>query len=319
MPAVLSTELVNVEWPTNYDSLFYHTASTRRCIRLLMKCGIIKKSVPCEHNGCNNAPMMPGVDKYKQFKKYEMCFTCTNCGKRVAITTNSMLFGSPIHAAQLIRIIYDFVNNYTGLQSKNNVNPSYNYICDAFMVIRKCLSKAMEQYKTKLGDAGGEMIIEIDESLFSKKRKYNKGRRYKQRWVFGMVDRVSGQIRLFYVPDRKQDTLVKIIKDNINTGSTIYSDSFRSYWILADEGYNHKMVNHEMEYVDQDTNVHTNTIEGYWAVIKQAIRKHRGTQPHLLQFYLDEFVFRNTFLRKKHERSWEVVAKTVGKYCDTSM
>ena len=134
-----------------------------------------------------------------------------------------------------------------------------------------------------------------------------------------MVDRVSGDIRLFYVPDRKQHTLIKIIKDNINIGSTVYSDSFRSYWILAEEGYNHKMVNHEIEYVDQDTNVHTNTIERYWAVIKRAIGKHRGTQPHLLQLHLDEFVFRNMFMRKKHERSWEVAAKTVGKYWDPSM
>ena len=133
-----------------------------------MKCGIIKTSVPCEHDGCNNAPMIPGADKYNQFKKYGMCFHCTNCGKRVAITSNSMLFGSPIHASQLIRIIYDFVNNYTGLQSGNNVNPSYNYICNTFMVIRKCMSKGLKKYKKKLGDAGGEMIIEIDESLFSK-------------------------------------------------------------------------------------------------------------------------------------------------------
>ena len=180
------------------------------------------------------------------------------------------------------------------------------------MVFRKCMSKALDKYKKKLGDAGGEMIIEIDESLFSKKRKYNRGRRYKQRWVFGMVDRVSGRIKLFYVPDRKQETLVKIIKDNVNSGATIYSDSFRSYWVLADEGYNHKMVNHEIEYVDQETNVHTNTMEGFWAIVKQQLRKHRGTHPHLLQFYLDEFVFRNTFMRNNHKRSFEVVAKTIG-------
>ena len=80
--------------------------------------------------------------------------------------------------------------------------------------------------------------------------------------------------------------------------------------MLAEEGYNHKMVNHDVEYVDQETVVHTKTIEGYWAIIKQQIRKHRGTQPHLLKFYLDEFVFRSSF---------EVVAKTIGKYWDPTM
>ena len=176
----------------------------------------------------------------------------------------------------------------------------------------------MSEYTFKLGENGTEMIIEIDESCFSKKQKYNRGRFFKHQWVFGMVDRVTGAMKMFEVPDRKRDTLIAIIKQNVDAGTTIYSDSFRPYWILMDEGYNHRMVNHEHFYVDPITGVHTNTIEGLWGVVKSKIKTLRGVYRHTLQWHLDEFVFRRSFI-KNHNQAFELIAKAVGKYYDPSM
>ena len=50
--------------------------------------------------------------------------------------------------------------------------------------------------------------MEIDESMFGDKRKYNRGRVSEGVWVFGMVERGSGRALTFRVPDRTRETLV---------------------------------------------------------------------------------------------------------------
>lgn len=57
-------------------------------------------------------------------------------------------------------------------------------------------------------------------------------------------------------------------------------------------GYGHHSVNHSQKvYVDGD--VHTNTIEGFFALVKSGIRgAYHAVSPKYLQSYLDEYVFR---------------------------
>ena len=50
--------------------------------------------------------------------------------------------------------------------------------------------------------------MEIDESMFGHKRKYNRGRVSEGAWVFGMVERGGGRALTFRVPDRTRETLV---------------------------------------------------------------------------------------------------------------
>ena len=50
--------------------------------------------------------------------------------------------------------------------------------------------------------------MEIDESMFGHKRKYNRGRVSEVACVFGMVERASGHALTFRVPDCTRETLV---------------------------------------------------------------------------------------------------------------
>jgi len=56
--------------------------------------------------------------------------------------------------------------------------------------------------------------------------------------------------------------------------------------------YNHRRINHsEKVYVMGD--VHTNTIEGFWSLIKGGIRGvYHSVSRHYLQSYLNEYSFR---------------------------
>ena len=72
--------------------------------------------------------------------------------------------------------------------------------------------------------------------------------------------------------------------------STVYSDE-SLYRDLNDLGYKRSRVNHgQGVYVSGD--VHTNTIEGFWATVKRGISgNYHAVSTKYLQSYLDEFCF----------------------------
>ncbi|GFX75918.1 putative transposase-like protein [Trichonephila clavipes] len=74
-----------------------------------------------------------------------------------------------------------------------------------------CLEMCM--YKSSML-GGTDVIVEIDESMFGK-RKYNRGKRVKGTWVFGGIERSTNKCFLHVVQDRSKDTLLASIKSNI--------------------------------------------------------------------------------------------------------
>jgi transposase len=90
----------------------------------------------------------------------------------------------------------------------------------------------------------------------------------------------------------KRSTLCPISKEQVQIGSTIYTDRFLSYKILKNQGYNHEIVNHvDGQYVNG--NAHTNTFEGFWSLLKRGINGvyHSVSEKHL-QKYVDKYLFR---------------------------
>ena len=84
----------------------------------------------------------------------------------------------------------------------------------------------------------------------------------------------------------------------VKPGTKIYTDEASAFRLLTEKyGYEHAMVDHSAtEYVRGD--VHTNTIEGFWANVKRGIN---GTYVHVskkwLQTYLREFEYRHNLRR----------------------
>ena len=103
-----------------------------------------------------------------------------------------------------------------------------------------------------LGDGG--KTVEIDESKFGAKRKYQRGSVSEGRWVFGTVERGSQKVLLFRVPDHTRETFVhRLITTQILPGTVIYLDQFTLYIPLNQLGYIHLLVNHSKNFVDPDS------------------------------------------------------------------
>ena len=88
------------------------------------------------------------------------------------------------------------------------------------------VSDLLQRRSAKIGGIG--KIVEVDESLFSK-RKNNAGRVLPQQWIFGGICRETNASFLVTVENRSAETLLKMIAENVEQGSTIISDCWRGY------------------------------------------------------------------------------------------
>lgn len=106
--------------------------------------------------------------------------------------------------------------------------------------------------------------------------------------VVGAIER-GGRVTTKVVPDTRRDSLEPLIYDHVIQGSTVYTDSWSGYRQLH-LGYNHGTVNHDEFYVDGD--IHTNSIENFWSVLKRALHgTYVSVEPFHLFRYLDERMF----------------------------
>ncbi len=123
--------------------------------------------------------------------------------------------------------------------------------------------------------------------------------------ILGIVQR-GGALILRVLDNVQQTTIQPIIEKHIAKQTLIYTDEYNIYNRLKQWGYAHKTVCHAKgEYVRDDDGdgkheVHVNTQEGIWSVLRSWLRPHRGISQDKLPIYVGffEFVF-NTKRRGK--------------------
>ena len=158
---------------------------------------------------------------------------------------------------------------------------------------------AAQNYSILHHNGGPGVILQIDESLFCHKARYNRGRRAsKEQWVFGIAD-TSHKPAITYieiVQKRDADTLITIIERIARPGSIIHSDQWRVYHSIHQRlQLDHGTVNHSLNFVDPETGVHTQAIESYWAKAKPKFKTRKGVSVDALSTYLDERMWRDRF------------------------
>lgn len=129
--------------------------------------------------------------------------------------------------------------------------------------------------------------------------------------VHGVLER-GGNVIAGVVKDQKRKTLQPHVRDNVESGSTVYTDALKSYEGLDDE-FVHEMIDHAKEYVRGD--VHTNGIENFWSLLKRCINgTYISVMPWHLKSYVDEQVFRfNERKGDDGDRFDEVMSRTGGR------
>lgn len=175
------------------------------------------------------------------------------------------------------------------------VDVSHQSIIEWYKKLRQVCSSVLKDEPIALGNSSSS-IVELDESLFGKKRKYNRGSGRQDTWVFGMVEKGTRHVVFRVVEKRNRDTLVPIIQQNVSPGTIIHSDCWAAYNTLEREGYVHKKVNHSEQFKADDGTC-TNEIEGIWGLVKLKIKERKGIGHDKIPEILDEFSYRYRYGR----------------------
>lgn len=105
----------------------------------------------------------------------------------------------------------------------------------------------------------------------------------------------GGQLILHLCDNVQQVTIKPLIVADIQPGSVINTDEYSIYSRLPEWGYVHVTVNHgDGEFArdadgDGINEVHVNTIEGVWSLLRSWLRPHRGLSQRWLPIYLGFF------------------------------
>ncbi len=176
-------------------------------------------------------------------------------------------------------------------QIQRETGVTYKTAWRMFKQIRSLLSETDMQLEGS--------TVEMDESYFGAKRKRGerRGRPSKdssKQCVVGVVERGVGKGRVIatVATDATKATLHGIAQERILPESVVFTDEYASYNGLENAGYEHRRINHSAGvYVLGD--VHTNTIEGFWSLVKRGIGGvYHNVGKHYLQTYLNEYSFR---------------------------
>ncbi len=220
-------------------------------------------------------------------------WTCTGCGLHVHPTAGTIFHKSSTSLHLWFYAMYLMTSTRCGISAKQlerELGITYKTAWRMFHLIRH-----------ELMDEGGVELsgsVEADETYVGGKRRGQSGRpgagdRQKAA-VFGMVER-KGKVVALHVEDAKAATLMPHIRKRVDASSIMYTDEWRSYEQLDREGYEHRTITHSSGvYVSGD--IHTNTIEGFWSLVKRGIGGvyHSVSQKHL-QGYLNEYAWRYNF------------------------
>jgi transposase len=114
--------------------------------------------------------------------------------------------------------------------------------------------------------------------------------------IFGLVQR-GGTVVLHLLANVQQATIKPLILASVALGSLINTDEYAIYARLSEWGFDHKTVHHgHGEYARDDDGdgfceVHVNTLEGLWSLLRSWLRPHRGISQEKLPGYLAVFEF----------------------------
>ena len=138
----------------------------------------------------------------------------------------------------------------------------------------------MVRIRAEMAKKGGallEGIIEADETYIGgKPRKKNKrsddepakrGRGTEKDAIIGAVQR-GGKVVAQLTPNLTGRTILEFIRSAVNLkDSELITDEYRAYNLIGKE-MKHAVINHKEQFADGET--HTNTIEGFWSLLKRA-------------------------------------------------
>ena len=215
------------------------------------------------------------------------------------LKTGTVMEESPIGLDKWLMVMWQIVNSKNGISSCE--------VAKAIGVTQKSAWFMDHRIRFALGmDAGEKMSghVEADETFIGgKARNMHASKRARRITGTGGKDKVpvmgilergkdgkSSKVVTTVISNRKKSAIQSEVRKHVEAGSALYSDALQSYNGLERE-YAHQVIDHAVQYVDG--NVHTNSLENFWSLLKRSISgTYVSVEPFHLFRYLDEQAYR---------------------------
>jgi len=234
-----------------------------------------------------------GVDRKHYRVTGRPAYACDHCGSMISPMAGTIFEKSSTSLRLWFYAMYLMSSTRCGISAKQiqrETGVTYKTAWRMFKQIRTLMSEDISLE----GEA-----VEMDETyhggaLKNKHLSKLKERPYKDKQpIFGMVER-GGRVVARVTPDAKSKTVLPIVAERVLPESIIFTDDYPIYdgVVGMGHGYTHNRINHSAKvYVMGD--VHTNTIEGFWSLLKRGIGGvYHQVSAKYLQTYCDEYAYR---------------------------
>jgi transposase-like protein len=275
-----------------------------------------------EHAYCEHC------EKDRPFKRYgtsqqRQSWTCTGCGLHVHPTAGTIYHKSSTSLHLWFYAMFLMTSTRCGISAKQmerELGVNYKTAARMMKLIR---NELMEQDFTPMTGP-----VEVDETFIGGKvrkvynwlpHEYTKEQRAAAKrnslknktTVQGIVQR-GGRVVAMTVANQKRASLLPNVTKFVLPAETVYTDELHSYKVLPAHGYQHSRINHrEGVYVSGD--VHTNTIEGFWSLVKSGIRgTYHAVSTRHLQGYLNEYAWRYSHRHDEDAMFRQLLLRSVG-------
>ena len=220
-----------------------------------------------------------------------MAYRCRDCRQHFSVRTGSVLGESRLPLQKWLMAIYMMTTARKGIPSTQVARELGITQKSAWFLCQRIRETWLGQ--SKQGSAGGGPLtgeVEADETyLGGKQKNKHAAKRTAGRgpvgksMVAGVIQR-GGRVIAAVLSSPSAPVLQRFVRDNVEAGSTLYTDELISYVGLRE--YKHQSVKHSAkQYVDGMA--HTNGIESFWALLK---RGHYGIYHYMSVKHLDRYV-----------------------------
>lgn len=249
----------------------------------------------------------PKCGLWRVFRKYQMddrrtSWTCTGCGRHVSPLVGTIFEKSSTSLHLWFYAMYLMSSTRCGISAKQlerELGVTYKTAWRMFHLIRnqlmtqddEPLSGEVEVDETYVG--GKPRLKDREYDMFGRVKK-GPSRNKPKTMVFGAVER-GGKVRATVVQNGETVNLAGRVSEFVLDSSTVFTDEHNGYRGLGRRFNAHHRIQHKAN-VYVSGNVHTQTIEGFWSLVKNGIRgTHHSVSAKYLQGYVNEYAFRYNF------------------------